>query len=322
MVTVTAYRQFRNFVPAFYSTFKSRDIFTDFAIDGVTYAKVIRLTYASRDGSIWRASFGGADLKFTQKLLARPVISGTVQGFLQEKQTIPGITKPIPVPAIFGKDWGAKGLSLPLKTLYNTFTNSSTLRQPLLDAAVFAGNDTIIMSPFDDPASDAQFVRGFAGNDNIFGGKGNDRLNGNGGDDNLFGGLGDDDLLGDIGKDTLQGDDGADSFLYKAVNNSPAGVGRDVITDFDPSEGDIINLGSIDANPSTPDDDKFKYIGSDEFSGSASKGQVRFTTIGSDGLLAINLAGGADPLAPEMEILLQGVTSLPSLDPANPFLKL
>ncbi len=318
MVVLTAYRQYKGPLSAQYSTFKSRETLTDFAIDGVTYARVIRLTYASSDGSIWRVSFGGADLQYIPKLLTRPVISGTVKGFLQEKQTFPAITKPVPLPAIFGKDWGIKGISEPLKTLYSAVTISSAL----FLSTVFDGNDTINMSAFDDPADSTEFVRGLAGNDNMFGGNGKDRLNGNAGNDNLSGGLGDDFLLGDVGKDTLKGEAGADSFLYKAVNHSPAGAGRDVIVDFNPSEGDIINLASIDANPSTPEDNKFQFIGSASFSGSATKGQVRFTTIGSDGLLAINLAGGADPLAPEMEILLQGVTSLPSLDPANPFLKL
>jgi len=322
MVAIKAYRQFTGLIPANFSTLKIRESLSDFTIDGVTYAKVIRVTYESRDGSIWRASFGGTDLKLTQKLLSRPVISGTVQGFLQEKQTIPAITQPIPRPAIFGKDWSVQGLSLPLSSLYNSVVNTSPRRAALFSSTVFDGDDTITLSPFDDPADDTQFVRGYGGKDVIIGGAGKDRLNGNGDDDQLFGGIGNDALLGEIGADTLQGDSGADSFLYKSVLQSPAGIGRDTITDFDPASGDVINLGSIDANPSTPVDDKFKFIGTEAFSGSATKGQVRFTTIGSDGLLAINVAGGVDPLAPEMEILLKGVTSLPSLEPNPDFLKL
>lgn len=323
MVVLTATQQFKGFFPANFSLLKTRETLSNAEVDGITYAKVVRVTYQASDGSIWRTSFGGTDLAYTFKLIPRPqvLLSGTVAGMLHERQTIPAITNPIPVPAVYGKALSLKGLSLPLSSLYPAIVNKNTDQLAVISSDVFSGDDNITLSAFDDPAN-AGSVRGFSGNDIINGGAGNDRLTGNDGDDKLIGGVGDDTLIGETGKDTLQGDAGADQFLYKDVSHSVAGANRDMITDFNPADGDVINLAAIDANPLTPENNKFFFIGSEAFSGSTTKGQVRFTAIGNDGLLSINLAGGSDPFAPEMEIFLKGVSSLPEMNPDDPFLKL
>ncbi|MCF6328335.1 MAG: cadherin-like domain-containing protein, partial [Henriciella sp.] len=84
---------------------------------------------------------------------------------------------------------------------------------------------------------------GFLGNDIIFGEGGDDRIWGLAGNDILVGGDGDDTLIGGDGNDILAGGDGidiltggsgADSFVYAG------GDRRDVVTDFDSTEGDTV----------------------------------------------------------------------------------
>ena len=79
----------------------------------------------------------------------------------------------------------------------------------------------------------------------ILGNNGNDTINGLAGNDSLVGGAGNDTLIGDVGNDTLnggdgndllQGDAGADKFIFGP--NS----GKDVISDFNVSQGDKIQI--------------------------------------------------------------------------------
>jgi Ca2+-binding RTX toxin-like protein len=79
-------------------------------------------------------------------------------------------------------------------------------------------------------------LNGNLGSDTGDGGAGNDTVRGGQGDDVLSGGSGEDLITGDLGDDTLSGGPGADTF------RAFAGGGRDVITDFNPAEGDRIQL--------------------------------------------------------------------------------
>jgi predicted outer membrane repeat protein len=63
-----------------------------------------------------------------------------------------------------------------------------------------------------------------------------DRVIGGKGNNTLVGGAGDELIDGKAGDDRLTGGDGADTFKFGK------GYGRDTITDFDPTEGDIIDL--------------------------------------------------------------------------------
>ncbi|MBX9663845.1 LamG-like jellyroll fold domain-containing protein [Novosphingobium sp.] len=94
-----------------------------------------------------------------------------------------------------------------------------------------------------------------SGNDaanRIFGLEGNDTLLGLGGNDVLGGGL---------GADRLTGGAGADSFaFYGAADSTVAAAGRDTITDFAHSEGDLIDLSKIDANGSAAGDGAFSLV--------------------------------------------------------------
>ncbi|MHA3960281.1 hypothetical protein [Synechococcus sp. LTW-G] len=109
------------------------------------------------------------------------------------------------------------------------------------------GNDILL------GGKDNDWINGNQGNDEIFGnlgddtllgGKDNDWINGNQGNDEIFGNLGDDTLFGGqdndwidggAGNDSLHGGYGADTFHLSA--------GIDVIQDFNPSDGDRIQLG-------------------------------------------------------------------------------
>jgi len=82
------------------------------------------------------------------------------------------------------------------------------------------------------------FLSGGSGNDRLFGGHGHDTLTGGAGNDLINGGEGEDNLTGGPGSDTLTGGAGADSFVFLR------GHGTDVITDFNPLEGDRLHLGT------------------------------------------------------------------------------
>ncbi|MDT4806370.1 RTX calcium-binding nonapeptide repeat (4 copies) [compost metagenome] len=128
----------------------------------------------------------------------------------------------------------------------------------------------------------------------------NNMLNGGGGNDSLFGGLGNDTLIGGLGKDSLKGDAGADIFSFRAQSEMGKGALRDVVLDFNASQGDRIDLATLDANSLTTANDAFRFIGSAAFSGA---GQLRF----ADQVLYGNLNGD---LIAEFEIQLVGVSSL------------
>ncbi|MGK7951780.1 MAG: calcium-binding protein [Xenococcaceae cyanobacterium] len=78
-------------------------------------------------------------------------------------------------------------------------------------------------------------LRGAGEADILIGGEGDDVLIGRGGRDTLTGDAGDDVLIGRGGRDTLTGGAGSDRFQF---NNQ----GRDEITDFSLSDGDIIQI--------------------------------------------------------------------------------
>jgi len=92
------------------------------------------------------------------------------------------------------------------------------------------GNDAL----FGDDGGD--IVYGNLGNDSCDGGAGDDLIRGGQGDDVLTGGDGADWISGDRGSDTMTGGAGADIF------HSFSGAGIDVVTDFNPSDGDRVQL--------------------------------------------------------------------------------
>jgi serralysin len=135
-------------------------------------------------------------------------------------------------------------------------------------------------------------VSGFAGRDELWGDKGNDTVSGGAGRDVLFGNEGndllkggsqDDVLHGGSGQDILTGGLGADKFVFASVADSTVGA-ADKIVDFK-RRSDRIDLSLIDANTSVEGDQRFHFIASKAFSGTA--GELRLPGKG-------NLLGDVD----------------------------
>ncbi len=170
---------------------------------------------------------------------------------------------------------------------------------PIFDA--FDAGATLIGNIF------ANFLQGRGAADRLIGDLGNDVLNGLGGADRLFGGGDADILRGAVGNDLLFGDDGDDYLAGGSQNDYLAGgrgadrmvggPGRDffalesavaargdAILDF--VHGlDHIALDGIDADPTRPGDQTFRFIGKAGFSGAGAELRYR------DGHLTADLDG-------------------------------
>jgi hypothetical protein len=99
---------------------------------------------------------------------------------------------------------------------------------------------------------------GGPGNDILFGGPGDDILVAGDGDDILLGGPGDDILYGGAGANILVGGPGADIFrlgtpgAYPGGDNPPL-VQPDRVVDFNPDEGDRLDLSPLATQPAFAD---------------------------------------------------------------------
>ena len=96
------------------------------------------------------------------------------------------------------------------------------------------GNDNLLGNQGED------IVLGNLGQDVCAGGAGRDTVRGGQGGDIVRGGAGDDVVSGDLGDDTISGGGGADTFL------SSGQAGLDRIEDFNPAEGDRLQLQAGD----------------------------------------------------------------------------
>lgn len=141
----------------------------------------------------------------------------------------------------------------------------------------------------------------FKGADTIIGSKFNDYLDGFGGNDTITGGL---------GKDSLKGGTGADTFVFKTLADSTvSSTGRDTILDFKLSQGDEINLKTIDAILGTTSNDAFHYIGHDAFTKHA--GELRAAASGSNTIVSGDVDGNGKA---DFSILLKGIIELHATD--------
>ncbi len=146
------------------------------------------------------------------------------------------------------------------------------------------GNDTLSLGGGND------YGLGEAGNDTVGGGLGDDRLYGGDGHDYLSGSSGNDLLKGDAGNDKLYGgggaDDlfggvGADRFVFASKSDSTvSSTGRDTIYDFSGTDGDRIDLSSMDAKTTSSGNQAFAFIGTAAFHGTA--GELRYVKTSSD----------------------------------------
>ncbi|MBK5264678.1 MAG: hypothetical protein JJE34_05500, partial [Alphaproteobacteria bacterium] len=165
------------------------------------------------------------------------------------------------------------------------------------------GNDTI------DGGTGNDRLYGDAGKDVIHGGAGDDLIYGGAGDDIIYGDAGNDLIEGGMGSDHLYGGAGADQFSYRPEHLLSAGAGVDSIGDFSSAQGDRILLAMLDADSHTAANDKFSFIGTDQFTGEA--GQLRYAVASGDAYVCGDVNG--DGLA-DFTMCVAGVTSLGSGD--------
>jgi Ca2+-binding RTX toxin-like protein len=103
----------------------------------------------------------------------------------------------------------------------------------------------------------------------IFSGDGADLLRGGDGADELWGRGGNDTIQGGGGADLLRGGSGSDMFVY--ADGDSTRLATDQIFDF--ASGDLLDLRTIDANAGVEGDQRFTFIGTGGFSGTA--GELR-----------------------------------------------
>ncbi|MGZ9741876.1 calcium-binding protein [Pseudomonas sp. GNP012] len=181
---------------------------------------------------------------------------------------------------------------------YATAAVTANLALTTAQATGGSGSDTLL---------NFENLTGSAYHDKLTGNALANTLTGGAGNDTLTGGAGNDLLIGGAGLDKLYGGTGADKFDFNALSEMGLGAAlRDVIGDFKTSEGDKIDLSTLDANVATAANDAFSFIGSSAFSSNATA-QVRF----AGGILY----GSTDAdTAAEFEIQLLGVSNLQTAD--------
>jgi Ca2+-binding RTX toxin-like protein len=126
--------------------------------------------------------------------------------------------------------------------------------------------------------------------------------------DVIFGDVGADILIGGRGRDELIGGNDNDTFRFVRTTDSRKGS-PDLITDFSHSEGDRIDLHSIDANTKIAGNQAFHFIFAQGFHHKA--GELHFVSSSTGGFAEgdVNGDGKADfsiELAPFNDGLLKG----------------
>ena len=115
-----------------------------------------------------------------------------------------------------------------------------------------------------------------------------DILVGDNGANLLSGAAGNDKLYGAGGADRLYGGSGADIFIFKSYKDSIL-TAQDMVYDFSQSQGDKIDLSSIDARTTTAGDQAFTFIGEKAFSNKA--GELRYINQNGDTYLYGDING-------------------------------
>ncbi|MGK9166361.1 hypothetical protein KXR53_08695 [Inquilinus limosus] len=124
--------------------------------------------------------------------------------------------------------------------------------------------------------------------DSFRGGDGNDLLDGAGYHDQLMGGAGHDTIIGGTGNDNLYGDDlydatGADRFVYTSLADTTVTTDanlREKILDFSHAEGDVVDLGAIDADDDAANGDTvFTVVAGTTYTGAGA--ELLITPIGT-----------------------------------------
>lgn len=150
------------------------------------------------------------------------------------------------------------------------------------------------------------------GADRATGGEGRDYLYGRGGGD-VFSGQGGDDLFyGGPGADLLTGGAGADRFYYRVVSDTRADR-PDQILDFSHADGDLIDLGRIDANPAFERNQAFAFIDQRAFTGPGGNGGEVRQQINADGTITVQGDRNSDGVA-DFAIIVHAASPLVAED--------
>ncbi|WP_426266875.1 beta strand repeat-containing protein [Sphingomonas sp. LHG3443-2] len=173
----------------------------------------------------------------------------------------------------------------------------------------------------------ADTINGDAGADSLFGGDGNDTING---------GIGNDTLVGGIGADRLTGGDGADVFDFNELNdsrNTTTAAGpvndRDVITDFTSGVDriDLSDILALSGETSIRFNGNFNDFGSAQAAVGTGAGDTALDVVfvrnlEIDGVirsvLFVDIDNNGQLGGDDLQIILEGVTSLTSVDVGGP----
>ncbi|QRM54903.1 CAP domain-containing protein [Sinorhizobium sp. BG8] len=137
---------------------------------------------------------------------------------------------------------------------------------------------------------DALALTGSSASERLVGNVGSNRIDGKNGNDSISGGAGNDKITGGGGADKLSGGSGADTFVFNLKSDSTAASsGRDTIIDFSHSQGDRIDLRSLDADTTRSGTQDFSFIGTKSYSGDA--GELRYSKKASDTYIYADLNG-------------------------------
>lgn len=117
----------------------------------------------------------------------------------------------------------------------------------------------------------------------------------------ITGNSGNNAIWGHGGIDTITGGSGTDTFLFTANSDSGNGLGsRDIITDFNQGQSDIIDLSAFAGT--------FSFIGTGAFTGAS---QARYSQTGSDTIIDVDSNGDGSY---DFQIELTGLITLVATD--------
>lgn len=196
---------------------------------------------------------------------------------------------------VFGEDTVIERSGQGNDTIIAAF-DASLMNSPHVEALVLTGR--AIYGQGSDRANiltgndQANRLEGMAGDDRIFGGAGNDTIDGGRGADVIIGGAGRDQMDGGVDRAT-------DVFVFYGAADSPRGTGRDTIVNF--RAEDRIDLSALDASPDPGQQHLvFSALG-------ARAGAVWTVAVTGGVMVRADVTGDRTP---DLEILVQGVTSL------------
>ncbi|WP_018425580.1 DUF5801 repeats-in-toxin domain-containing protein, partial [Hoeflea sp. 108] len=158
-----------------------------------------------------------------------------------------------------------------------TDTSSSTPTHGQVGGDAYGDDLTSIENLTGGSAGD--YLAGNSSANVLIGMGGDDFLFGEGGNDTLYGGTGDDYLNGGTGSDTMTGGEGADTFVISA--DAISGSIDDIITDFNPSQGDVLDLSELLKNISSG-------------TNLETSGYVKIEQSGLDSIVSVDVNGNGD----------------------------